>query len=96
MESGFDQLEEKVRKAAEVVRRLRQENMTLQEELGRVKPRLQEAEKALEKGRGPSPEEARRRDALSQEVEGLRSERDEIRRRIAKLVQVLDGLDPQE
>ena len=99
MENAFDQLEEKVRKAAEVVRRLRQENKTLQDELGRIRPRLQEVEKtvqAMEKGKGASAEDTRRSEALGQEVQDLRAEREEIRRRIAKLVQVLDGLDPEE
>ena len=86
MENAFDQLEEKVKKAAEVVKRLRQENRTLQEELGRIR----------EKGKGASAEESRRTDALGQEVKDLRAEREEIRRRIAKLVQVLDALDPEE
>ena len=99
MENAFDQLEDRVKKAAEVVKRLRYENKTLQDELGRIRPRLQEVEKtvqAMEKGKGPSTEETRRLDALGQEVKDLRAEREEIRRRIAKLVQVLDGLDPEE
>ena len=97
MESGFDQLEQKVKKAADVVRSLRTENKSLQEELGRVKSRLQEAEKAsAEKPKGPSPEDARKLEAQGKEIDGLRAERDEIRRRIAKLVQVLDALDAQE
>ena len=99
MENAFDQLEDRVKKAAEVVRRLRHENKTLQDELARVRPRLQEVEKAvqeLERGKGPSAEETRRLEALGQEVKDLRGEREEIRRRIAKLVQVLDALDPAE
>ena len=82
MENAFDQLEERVKKAADVVKRLRKENEGLQA--------------ALEKGKGPSAEETRRLDALGQEVKDLRGEREEIRRRIAKLVQVLDALDPAE
>ena len=101
MENAFDQLEEKVRKAAEVVKALRTENKTLQDELGRIRPRLQEVEKTVaalekDKGRGPSPEDTRRLDTLGSEVKDLRAEREEIRRRIAKLVQVLDALDPEE
>lgn len=101
MENAFDQLEDRVKKAAEVVRALRQENKALQDELGRIRPRLQEVEKtvaAMErvKDNGPSPEDTRRLDALGSEVKDLRAERDEIRRRIAKLVQVLDALDPEE
>ena len=97
METGFDQLEEKVKKAADVVRRLRGENKSLQEELGRAKSRLQDVEKsAAEKPKGPSPDDAKRLESLSKEIEGLRSEREEVRRRIGKLVQVLDALDAQE
>ena len=99
MENAFDQLEERVKKAADVVKRLRHENQALQEELARIRPRLQEVEKtvhALEKGAGASAEEGKKADALAHEVKDLRAEREEIRRRIAKLVQVLDALDPEE
>jgi uncharacterized coiled-coil DUF342 family protein len=97
MDSGFDQLEQKVRKAADVVRSLRTENKSLQEEMARLKGRLQDAEKAsAEKPKGPPPEDTRKLEALGKEIEGLRAERDEIRRRIGKLVQVLDALDAQE
>ena len=97
MDSGFDQLEQKVRKAADVVRGLRTENKSLQEELGKLKGRLHDAEKAsAEKPKGPAPEDTRKLDALGKEIEGLRAERDESRRRIGKLVQVLDALDAQE
>ena len=98
MENAFDQLEDRVKKAAEVIKRLRHENKTLQDELGRIRPRLQEVEKtvqAMEKGKGASAEEIRRLDTLGQEVKDLRAEREEIRRRIAKLVQVLDALEPE-
>jgi prefoldin subunit 5 len=81
------------------VKRLRHDNQGLQDELARVRPRLQEVEKAvqeLEKGKGPSAEDTRRLESLGQEVKDLRGEREEIRRRIAKLVQVLDALDPGE
>ncbi len=94
MEHGFDVLEEKVRKAADLVKRLRKENGSLEEDLAKAKGRLQDAEKrlaALEKeassGRGKEAE------GLSREVTTLREEREEIRKRIAKLVEVLDGLD---
>jgi len=99
MENAFDQLEDRVKRAAEVVRRLRHENKTLQDELARIRPRLLEVEKTvegMEKDKGPSPEETRRLDTLGKEVKDLLAEREEIRRRIAKLVQVLDALDPEE
>ena len=83
MDSGFDELEQKVRKAADVVRRLRQENEALRKE-------------AETRRAAPPPEDGRKAEALGKELEGLRGERDEIRRRIARLVQVLDALDAQE
>jgi predicted RNase H-like nuclease (RuvC/YqgF family) len=96
MDDGFKLLEEKVKKAAELVRRLREENRGLAEELGRVRPRLQELEKAiqsLEKQRGASAEEGRKLEALTGEVQRLREERTEVRQRIARLVEVLEGLE---
>ena len=95
MEEGFELLEEKVRKAADLVKRLRKANHDLEEERERLASRLKEAERrldALEKGRGSS-EEARRREAVDEEVAALRREREEIRRRIGRLVEVLDGLE---
>ena len=95
MEEGFELLEEKVRKAADLVKRLRKANHDLEGERERLAGRLKEAERrldALEKGRGSS-EEARRREAVDEEVAALRREREEIRRRIGRLVEVLDGLE---
>jgi predicted nucleic acid-binding Zn-ribbon protein len=95
MEEGFELLEEKVRKAADLVKRLRKANHDLEEERSRLGARVKEAEKrldTLEKQRGSSPD-APRRDALAEEVAGWRHEREEIRRRIARLVEVLDGLE---
>jgi predicted nucleic acid-binding Zn-ribbon protein len=95
MEEGFELLEEKVRKAADLVKRLRKANRDLEEERSRLGARVKEAEKrldTLEKQRGSSPD-APRRDALAEEVAGWRHEREEIRRRIARLVEVLDGLE---
>jgi uncharacterized protein involved in exopolysaccharide biosynthesis len=96
MDDSFKLLEEKVKKAAELVRRLRDENHGLSEELGKVRPRLQELEKSiqsLEKQRGASAEESRKLEALGSEVQRLREERVEVRQRIARLVEVLDGLE---
>ena len=62
----------------------------------RLGARVKEAEKrldTLEKQRGSSSDESRRREALAEEVAGLRHEREEIRKRLARLVEVLDGLE---
>jgi FtsZ-binding cell division protein ZapB len=97
MEEGFEMLEEKVRKAADLVKRLRKANQELEEERARLGARVKEAEKrldGLEKQRSSSSgEETRRREAADAEVASLRHEREEIRRRIARLVEVLDGLE---
>jgi predicted nucleic acid-binding Zn-ribbon protein len=96
MEQGFELLEEKVRKAADLVKRLRKANHDLEEERSRLGARVREAEKrldSLEKQRGSSSDDGHRREALAEEVTAWRREREEIRRRIAKLVEVLDGLE---
>jgi septal ring factor EnvC (AmiA/AmiB activator) len=97
MEEGFELLEEKVRKAADLVKRLRKANHDLEEERSRLGARVKEAEKrldTLEKQRGSSSsEEGHRRDGQAEELAALRREREEIRRRLARLVEVLDGLE---
>ena len=96
MENNFELLEDRVRKAVELVKRLRAENKDLHAELGKSRPRLQELEKkveALDKSRGAATAEAGKVEALTREIKDLRHERDEIRRRIAKLVEALDALE---
>ena len=96
MENGFEQLEAKVKKAADLVRKLRQQNHDLEQELQRVRPRLDEAERSLagfQKDKGASAEQAKKLEALGRQLESLQGERDEIKKRIGKLVEVLDGLD---
>lgn len=96
MENSFDRLEEKVRKAAELVKRLRKENGSLQEALEGAKGRLQDAEKrlsTLEKDRTASSGRGKEMEGLEREVKALRHQRDEVRQRIEKLVDVLEGLD---
>jgi FtsZ-binding cell division protein ZapB len=66
MENGFELLEDKVRKAVELVKRLRKENKDLRDELGKAQPRLQELEKkveALDKHRGAATAEAGKAEA---------------------------------
>lgn len=96
MENSFDLLEQKVRKAAELVRRLRKENASLEESLATARGRVQETEKrlsALEKERTHASKDSRDREGLENEVKTLRKQRDEVRQRIAGLVEVLDSLD---
>jgi predicted RNase H-like nuclease (RuvC/YqgF family) len=96
MEDGFELLDQRVRKAAELVKRLRKENKSLEDDLATARGRQKEAEKKLDglhkelqssSGRGAEV------DALKSDLEALRQEREEVRRRIAKLVTVLEELD---
>jgi hypothetical protein len=96
MENSFDVLEEKVRKAAELVKRLRKENQVLEEGLTRAKARLDEAEQRLavvESQRGSPEKGGREAEQASRELEGYRREREEIKKRIARVVEVLETLD---
>jgi FtsZ-binding cell division protein ZapB len=92
MDEGFELLEQKVRQAAETVRRLREQNRDLEHEKARLQQRVQEAEKAASAPR-TSAAEARRLESLSHEVELLQREREEVRKRIAALLRVLETLD---
>jgi septal ring factor EnvC (AmiA/AmiB activator) len=94
VDESFGLLEEKVRRAAELVRRVREENRALQDELHRARTRLKETEQELDAGGGkPTADEAQRAETLGREVKALRAERAEVRTRIAKLLEVLDGLE---
>lgn len=96
MQDGFELLEEKVRKAAELVKKLRRENKALDDDLAKAKTRLLEAEKrlsALEKEAAQSAGKGSEAVALAQELTSLKQEREEVRRRVAKLLEVLEGLD---
>jgi predicted RNase H-like nuclease (RuvC/YqgF family) len=96
-EDTFEVLEDKVRRAAGLVKRLREENQALQEELSRARGRAESAERraetAAKKGSGPSAEQLRELQALGDEVKALREEREEVRRRITRLVDALEGLE---
>src|SRR5262245_22337330 len=96
MQDGFELLEEKVKKAADLVKRLRRDNKALEDDLTKAKWRLQEAEKrpeAVEKDLEQRGGQAGADEALVEELAALKQEREEVRRRIAKLVGVLDGLE---
>lgn len=96
MENSFDLLEEKVRRTVDLVKRLRKENKGLEEDLQRARGRLDQAEKtlqALEGERGAHSEKAGQAEALGKEIKVLRQEREDVRTRIAKLVEALEGVE---
>lgn len=94
-QNAFDVLEDKVRKAAETVKRLRAQNEDLEHERTKLRSTLQELEKrvaGLEKQGKQAAAETGKLHALDEEVRELRAERQEIRKRVARLVEVLDSL----
>lgn len=97
MDNAFDLLEQRVRRAAETLRSLQGENAELKKQLARAQTALQQAEKAIDaaerQSAAPNPAEAQKLEGLQKEVLALRKDKDGIRSRIAKLVEVLDGLD---
>ena len=96
MENGFELLEDKVRKAVELVKRLRKENKDLHDAVQKARSHIEELEKkveAAEKHRGAAGADAAKMESLARELKDLRHEREEIRRRIAKLVEALDALE---
>jgi predicted nucleic acid-binding Zn-ribbon protein len=89
MDKTFDLLEERIRKTATVVERLRKDNATLEQELKTARRKLEEADK---RPKGAAPD-AGRVSALEGEVGQLRQEREEIRTRIGRLVEILDKIE---
>ena len=96
MEDSFALLEDKVTKAADLVRRLRKENRALGEDVARAKAGMQEAEKkitALQREKATSAEQGQDTEGLRRELDALQRERTEVRSRIGRLVELLEGLD---
>ena len=96
MENSFDLLEDKVRRTVDLVKRLRKENKGLEEDLAKARSRLDQAEKglqSLERERGAQSAQTGQLEALGKEIKLLRQEREDVRTRVAKLVEALDGLD---
>ncbi len=96
MENSFELLEEQVKRAAGLVRRLRDENRTLEQDVGQAKAALRDVEKrlvVLEKGRQAPKARAKEIESLKGEIGSLRKEREEVRGRIEKVVETLEALD---
>lgn len=74
----LQKLEEKLSKVVEVFRKTQDENRSLRQE--------------LEKLKADSGEGFRQRDTLERELQTLRSEREDVRNRVAKLLEQVDAL----
>jgi hypothetical protein len=75
----FSALEERVLRAVDLVKRERQTRAAAEERVIQVEAQLREQAPVAEK--------------LQQEVEGLRTERDQVRKRIERLLAQLDALE---
>jgi FtsZ-binding cell division protein ZapB len=93
MDDGFELLEEKVRKAADTVKRLREEKQALERERSQLQHRLEETQRSGAGKAGPSPADARRLESLTQELKQMQQEREQIKKRIGALLEVLEGLE---
>jgi FtsZ-binding cell division protein ZapB len=78
----LQKLEEKLSKVVEVFKRTQAENRSLAQQ--------------LENLRADSGESGRQRDALEREIQTLRSEREDVRNRVAKLLEQVDALTKQD
>lgn len=95
-DNAFDVLEDKVRKAAELVQRLRAENGDLERQAAEARAKLEEAEHKLQtlaREQAGAVEAGRELDTARREVQTLRHEREQVRTRIARMVELLEGLD---
>jgi uncharacterized coiled-coil DUF342 family protein len=78
----LQKLEEKLSKVAEAFKQAQAENRSLTQQ--------------LEKLKADSGEGFRQRDALEHELQSLRSEREDVRNRVARLLEQVDALTKQD
>jgi predicted RNase H-like nuclease (RuvC/YqgF family) len=95
MDDSFDLLEGRIRRAAELVQKLRGDNAKLADELEKTRKRGQEAEKrlaGLDKKGVAGEDLSPKVESLTREMEALKREREEFRRRIERLVGALEEI----
>jgi FtsZ-binding cell division protein ZapB len=96
VQDSFKLLEDKVQKAAERLKGLHAETESLREELAKARARAHEAEQRLEAvagGDGARGGSTKKGEGQAREVKTLRRERDEIRSRIRRLVELLEKVE---
>jgi chromosome segregation ATPase len=94
MDDHFELLEHRVQKAAARLRELRAENASLRSEVQAASARAERAERAARAGDAQAPPAAS--DELTRarsELRQLGAEREEIRARVARLLELLERLD---
>jgi chaperonin cofactor prefoldin len=96
MEDSFKLLESRIHRAAERLKELQGQSEALRDELQQARARATAAEARLEQEGGDDggrPELEKKVEALGREVRGLRREREEIRARVERLVELLDAIE---
>jgi chromosome segregation ATPase len=103
VEDSFKLLEDRIRRAAERLKELQSETQSLRGELAKAQKRATEAEeRATEAAKqlegsaaadGSRGETSMKADSLARQVKALQREREEIRSRLGRLVELLDGLE---
>ena len=96
MEDSFKLLEDRIRRAAERLKELQSENESLRKDLGASESRAEKAEKKLEEAAEAETSresDSKKAESLAREVKGFRKEREEIRARLGRLVELLETLE---
>jgi predicted RNase H-like nuclease (RuvC/YqgF family) len=96
VEDSFKVLESRIHRAAERLKQLAAEGESLRAELQEARARASAAEQKLEQAAGDGEgqaEQARKAQGLAVEIKSLKREREEIRTRIERLVELLDTLE---
>jgi len=96
MEDSFELLEDRIRRAATRLKELQSETESLRAELAAAQSRAEDAEKRLEEVAGAEGSRARdskKAEGLAREVKSLKKEREEVRSRLGRLVELLETLD---
>jgi len=96
VEDSFKLLEDRIRRAATRLKELKSETESLRGELATAQSRAEDAEKRLEEVAGSESaraKDSKKTEGLAREVKTLRKEREEIRSRLGRLVELLETLE---
>lgn len=94
MDENFRLLEDRIRRAAARLRELQAESDGLRAELSTARARAEEAERRLRGGgAGDGGGAAAKVETVSRELQGLLREREEIRSRISRVLELLEAFE---
>ena len=96
MEDSFKLLEDRILRAAARLKELQSETESLRGELATAQSRAEDAEKRLEEvadAESSLARDSKKAEGLTREVKTLKKEREEIRSRLGRLVELLETLE---